>query len=95
MLRGCGSSTRMIAVKKLMTAKDLAGIDVALAKSRLEAEGIACLVRNENLSMLAGEILPFECYQELWVCDDADFDRAREILESIPEPSDWPEDAQS
>jgi hypothetical protein len=71
-------------MKKLMTARHWAGIDVAMAKSLLEAAGIACFIHKENLSMVAGGVPVWECYPELWVCEDADFERARAILQGDP-----------
>jgi hypothetical protein len=52
-----------------------------LIKELLEKEGIACLMRNENLFSALGEI-PFpECFPELWVIDDEVYPRAKNILD--------------
>lgn len=52
-----------------------------LIKELLEKEGIACLMKNENLFSALGEI-PFpECYPELWVIDDEVFPRAKLLLD--------------
>lgn len=48
----------------------------------LEAEGVACLVRNDQLSSALGEIPFIECYPELWVIDDEVLPRAQMLLRS-------------
>lgn len=52
-----------------------------LLKNRLEQEGIACLVRNEELFAALGEIPFLELCPELWVIDDEVLPRARLLLE--------------
>ena len=52
-----------------------------LLRERLAAEGIVCLVRNDELSTALGEIPFIECYPELWVVDDEVYPRARLLLE--------------
>lgn len=53
---------------------------LALAKSLLENNQIPCLSRNEDM-LSAGGGVPFtECYPELWVLNDADFDSASRML---------------
>lgn len=52
-----------------------------MLKERLGAEGIACLVRNDELSTALGEIPFVECYPELWVVDDEVYPRARLLLD--------------
>lgn len=53
---------------------------VAPVKDHLEANGIACLLRNDFLSAGRGEIPPIECWPEVWVTNDSDADRARELV---------------
>jgi Putative prokaryotic signal transducing protein len=53
----------------------------ALLRQRLEQEGIACLLRNEDLFTALGEIPLLECLPELWVVDDEVYPRARLLLE--------------
>jgi hypothetical protein len=48
----------------------------------LEAQGIACVVRNEFLGGGAGELPPNECWPELWVVEDADWTRARALVDA-------------
>lgn len=52
-----------------------------LLKELLEGEGIACLLRNEELFAAMGEIPFIECLPELWVVDDEVYPRARVLLE--------------
>jgi hypothetical protein len=66
-------------IRKLITCKNVA--QAGLLKGLLTGSGIACEIRGEYLSMATGE-LPFtECYPELWVSGDEDFNRAKEILD--------------
>ena len=58
----------------------------ALLKERLEQEGIACLLRNVDLSSALGEIPFLECLPELWVLDDEMFPRARMLLKGWTDP---------
>ena len=46
-----------------------------LLKELLEGEGIACLLRNEELFAALGEIPFLECLPELWVVDDEVYPR--------------------
>jgi len=52
-----------------------------MLRAMLEAEGIACLLRNEELFAALGEIPFLECLPELWVIDDEVYPRARMLLE--------------
>jgi Putative prokaryotic signal transducing protein len=64
--------------------------EVGLLKSLLEAEDVACVIRNEHLSSLAGEVPFFECYPELWVLNDADYATAQELLAKGQNPQNRP-----
>jgi hypothetical protein len=60
------------------------------AKNLLEAAGIKVLVRNHYLSSAMGELPPAECEAQLWVLDDADEQRAVQVLRSQPASGpDW------
>jgi hypothetical protein len=54
-----------------------------LFKNLLEREGIACLLRNEELFAAMGEIPFLEIRPELWVVDEEVYPRARLILEGL------------
>ena len=69
-------------MKKLLTSRDLSGIDVNLLKGLLEQEGIPCMIKNEYLAIAIGDLPPAECFQELWLLDADDYPHAREIWES-------------
>jgi len=64
-----------------------------LFKERLAQEGIACLLRNDDLVSVMGEVPFVECYPELWVLDAETWPRARLLLEgwleSEPVVSNW------
>ncbi|MFA7620195.1 MAG: DUF2007 domain-containing protein [Thiohalomonadaceae bacterium] len=53
---------------------------VAHVRNLLEAEGIDCHVRNEFLSAGAGELPPTEVWPEVWVVDDTQAERARQLI---------------
>ena len=63
---------------RVYTAQTLAV--VGNVRNVLEANDIACVVRNEFLSAGGGELPPIECWPELWVTDDADAERARGLI---------------
>ena len=52
------------------------------AQNLLQAQGIEALVRNATLSSALGELPPTET--ELWVVNDGDQQRAKEILSAAP-----------
>ena len=68
-------------MKKLQTfnlwQRPLAG----MFKELLSSEGIACLLKNDQLSSAIGEIPFTECYPELWIIDDETYPRARLLID--------------
>ncbi len=76
-------------MKRIYTADD--PIFIGYLRSLLEAEGIACNVRNELLLGASGELPPNECWGELWVLDETDADAAYAIVRNALE--DPPADA--
>ena len=62
-------------MKRLFSSPDSA--EIGLVRSRLEAAGIECEMRNEHLSS-AMPGTPFD--PELWVLRDSQFAEARELL---------------
>ena len=68
-------------MKKLQTFTHRERPLANLIKERLAAEGIACLVRNDELSTALGEIPFVECYPEVWVIDAEVYPRARLLLD--------------
>jgi hypothetical protein len=66
-------------MKRLVVSQSL--VEVESLKEFLGADGILCTIRNQQGSSLAGEVPFVEVFPELWVISDADFDRAKELLE--------------
>lgn len=65
-------------MKKLTSSDSI--VTINHYRNILEAEGIACEIRNQYLGSIVGE-MPFpEVWPQLWVKNDLDFDRARELL---------------
>ena len=56
----------------------------------LENHHIECVTRNEFLIGGAGELPPTECWPELWVVEDYQYERARELIESFLDASAEP-----
>ncbi|HJP34966.1 MAG: DUF2007 domain-containing protein [Gammaproteobacteria bacterium] len=79
-------------MERIHTADD--PIFIGYLKSRLEAEGIPCDVRNESLLGGAGELPPNECWPELWVLRETDVAAARAIVKKAleappPDAAPW------
>ena len=56
-------------------------VEIAHLRNVLQTAGIDCIVRNERLATLAGEIPFVECWPELWVCRSGDALRARGLID--------------
>ena len=65
-------------MKQVFVSQSL--IEVEMRKEWLEQAGIRCTVKNQRISGLAGEIPFTETFPELWVLDDQDYDRVRQLL---------------
>lgn len=79
-------------MKKLYSTSDT--VTAGYLQSVLESEGIDCWVKNLNLSGGIGELPPNECWPEIWLRHDQDYNRALAIVTSILKPaassqSDW------
>jgi hypothetical protein len=68
-------------MKRIASAESLA--EIGHYRNMLEQQGIACLIRNEQLSGALGEVPFLACLPELWVIDDADSARAEAILAEL------------
>ena len=66
-------------MKKLTTSPSL--ITINHYKNLLESEGIACRIKNEHLGSIVGEMPFVEVWPELWVINDLDVDRARQLID--------------
>lgn len=51
-------------------------------KNLLESEGIPAFLRNEHLGSIMGEVPFQEVWPELWVKNDLDLDRARQLIDT-------------
>lgn len=54
-----------------------------MLRELLAREGIACIIRNEQLFVAMGEIPMTECFPELWVIDDEVYPRAKMLTERL------------
>jgi hypothetical protein len=63
-------------------------LEVGLIKGMLEQDGIDCLMKNQILSGALGEIPSHECWPEIWITNDADFELAMNIVEAALSPSE-------
>jgi len=77
-------------LKLVYTSEDL--IFLHHLKNILNAEGIECLIKNDSLLSLAGEIPLTICWPELWVKDSLKEMWAKELIEEAKAPSDSNED---
>ena len=66
-------------MKKVFVSQSL--VEVESLREILEQAGIPNTIKNQNTSMLAGEVPFAEVFPELWVIDDADYDWAKELLD--------------
>jgi len=71
-------------VRKVYTAESV--IEIAHLRNLLEADGIACEVRNDRLGGVVGEIPFVECWPELWVTNAGDVLRARGLIDEALRP---------
>ncbi len=66
-------------MKKVTTAASL--ITIKHYQNLLKAEGIDAEVRNEHLGSILGE-MPFDqVWPQLWVKNDLDYDRAKQLID--------------
>ena len=56
-------------------------------KEILEEEGIDCMIKNLNLTGAVGEIPPIECWPEIWILHDEDYNQAHSIIEGLTKES--------
>ena len=73
-------------MKRITTNESLAYI--GHLKNVLEQSGIACVIKNTQLSGGLGEIPFLECLPELWILDDADLACASALLRDLEAPLD-------
>ena len=66
-------------MKKIYSSQDR--LMTGHMKNILENEEIECIIKNEHLSSILGEIPPIECWAEVWIVGDSQYDRAFQIVE--------------
>jgi len=66
------------------------GTSVHNIKNVLEASGIECTVRGENLTVGVGELPPVECWAELWIVDESRLKEAKSIISGADQPAGDP-----
>jgi len=49
----------------------------------LENNHIKCIAKNEFLFGAAGQLPPTECWPELWIAEDFQYDKAKELVEGF------------
>jgi hypothetical protein len=69
-------------MKHVFTATNMSA-DQETLKSLLEKGKIPCMIRNEHLSMALVELAPSECSPEIWIMNDEDYARAKEIVDAL------------
>jgi hypothetical protein len=72
-------------VKRVATSELLA--EIGHFRNVLQQNGIACVVRNEQLSGALGEVPFLECLPELWILNEADLGRAERLLAELRAPA--------
>ena len=56
-------------------------IEAQMLKDVVSNADIVCMIKNEQLGRLAPEIPFTECYPEIWILNEADYAKAREIID--------------
>ena len=67
-------------MKKVYSSQD--SLMIWHLKNILENHGIHPMLKGEYLGGVAGEVPPIECWPELWVVEDSQYDQARKIIET-------------
>lgn len=66
-------------MKKLTSAPTL--VTIHHFRNLLQAEGIPTEIRNEHFGSLLGEMPFTETWPQLWVLNDLDYDRAKQLID--------------
>ncbi len=67
-------------MKKLTTSESL--VTINHFKNVLDCEGIASVIKNAILGGIAGEMPLDQVWPELWVVNDLDYDRAKQLIDN-------------
>jgi len=79
-------------IRRIFVSQSL--VEVEALKARLEQASIPCFIKNRYSSMLAGDVPFAEVFPELWVINEEDGPRAKELLalwreRPAPGTPDW------
>jgi len=66
-------------MKKLTSSESL--VTINHYKNVLDSEGIASVIKNAILGGIAGEMPLDQVWPELWVVNDHDYDRAKQLID--------------
>lgn len=69
-------------MKHIFTASTMSA-DQEMVKGLFDEANIPCMIRNDQLAMGPGELAPSDCSPEVWILNDEDYPRAREIVEAL------------
>ena len=67
-------------MKKVTSSPSI--VTIAHFRNLLESEGIPAFIKNEYLGSLVGKIPFHDAWPELWVKNDLDLDRARQLIDA-------------
>lgn len=68
-------------MKRVFTTTTMSA-DQQILKGLLDEAKIPCMVRNEDLSMALSELTLSDSSPEVWILNDEDFPRAKEIVDA-------------
>jgi hypothetical protein len=78
-------------LRKVHTSESI--VEIAHLRNVLETAGIACVVRNDRLGGVVGEIPFLECWPELWVVEAGHLLKAKALLDEVlharPDSAAW------
>jgi hypothetical protein len=66
-------------MKKLTSSESL--VTINHYKNVLDSEGVASVIKNAILGGIAGEMPLDQVWPELWVVNDLDYDRAKQLID--------------
>jgi hypothetical protein len=69
-------------MKHVFTASTMSA-DQEIVKELFDEARIPCMIRNAHLSMALGELAPSDCSPEIWILNDEDYPRAKEIVNAL------------
>jgi hypothetical protein len=69
------------AMKKVYSSDSY--FQVGHLRQLLESQHVKCVIKNEYLLGGAGELPPTECWPELWIVEDFQYEKARELVEGF------------